>query len=165
MGVLPGSALALGQFSEKGQPVNTHQGGQGEPSRDKGWEEGWKGWPPGAERARTGVYLCRVLPCPRKAGRQFPRGPCQATLVPSYCSHARLPAQSCRWPGPRSHWACAPLGRSGGPWHPQRAACSCTVSGAPRRLAPRLHRRHVTWLPLCPAKNTGASQGPESQSP
>lgn len=105
--------------------------------------------------------MCRVLPCPRRAGRQFPRGPCQATLVPSYCSHARLPEQSCRWPGPRSHWACAPLGRSGGPWHPQRAACSCTVSGAPQRLAPRLHRRHVTWLPLCPAKNTGASQGPK----
>ena len=25
-----------------------------------------------AERARIGVYVCRVLPCPRRVGCQFP---------------------------------------------------------------------------------------------
>lgn len=146
--------------SWRGQPANTHQGGPGKPSRDKGWEEEWKGRLPGAQRARTGVCVCRVLPRPRRVGRRFPRGPSQATSGLSYCSHARLPAQSCRWPGPRSRWASALLGRSGGPRHPRRAVCLCTVSGAPRMLAPHLHRRHVVWPQQCPTENRGCQLGP-----
>lgn len=115
----------------------------------KGWVE-WKDLHARAQRARTNVSMCRML---QEWGSR--RGPSQATTGLSYCSHAQLTARSCRWLGSRSRWASARCGTSGGPRHPQRLVCLCIASGAPRMLAPRLHRRHVFWPPQCPAESRG----------
>lgn len=121
----------------------------------------------------TGVHVCGVLLAHEERALHFLGAQPGHATSPSYYSHVRSPARSCRWPGLRSRWASAPPGRSAGSRCPRGAACLCTASPAPLTQVPRLHRRHAEWPLQCPAGCRGrwsvqvrvAPQTPQNQRP
>ena len=122
--------------SWRGQPVNTHQGGPGKPSRDKGWEEEWKGRLPGAQRARTSVCVCAgCCPIQGEWATGSPGGPARPhlaslTVVMHGCPHKAavglgqglvgrvLYSEGLEGPGvPGEQRACVPPQELPGCWH------------------------------------------------